>query len=154
MTLIILWNIKEDILKYGVIFEHDIWKKVMQVKATWCWMMLNFPNNVFKHWLLQLAIKNINITILEAQVWGKNWPRSQNKNFCHKNPLNIHCLIISCVTLVDFYYKLLHWLLLVKCFTFDYCIYSIRLWLLSFLIKMFSWWLYKILWPTEMLIWL
>ncbi len=27
MTLIILWNIKEDILKYGVIFKHDIWKK-------------------------------------------------------------------------------------------------------------------------------
>lgn len=151
MTLIILWNIKEDILKYGVIFEH-----IMKVSGVKCfffrsqccskylllcsederkpcrlkqhdveWIHFSgiFPITYFNTDFLQLAIKNINITILEPQVWGKNWPKSQNNHFCLKNPLNIHCLIISCLTLMDFYYSTkCMWLLLGKCFTFGYCI--------------------------------
>lgn len=42
MTLIILWNIKEDIFKYGVIFEH-----IMKVSGVQCFLDRNVVQNIF-----------------------------------------------------------------------------------------------------------
>lgn len=42
MTLIILWNIKEDILKYGVIFVH-----IMKVSGVQCCLDHNVVQNIF-----------------------------------------------------------------------------------------------------------